>query len=74
MQAMPPETTEKRTLVAEATTPASTFPSAGALATCASSMPETPPRISSGVAVSTVAEECRADLVGGTSAPAYGAA
>jgi hypothetical protein len=42
--------------VREATTPASTLPSVGALATWASSIPETRPRISSGVAVSTIAE------------------
>ena len=51
-----PETIEKRTLVSDATTPASTLPSVGALVTCASSIPESRPRIESGVAVSRIVE------------------
>ena len=47
----PPETIEARTLVSEATMPASTFPISGAPATCASSMPDSRPRIESGVTV-----------------------
>ena len=50
----PPETTEKRMLVSEATAPASTLPSEGALATCANSMPVTRPRIEGGVAFKTI--------------------
>src|SRR5437868_3268679 len=50
MQATPPETTEKRRLVSEATTPASRLPSDGALATWANSIPERRPRRASGVA------------------------
>ena len=53
-QAMPPETMEKRTLVSEATTPASTLPSAGAPATWASSMPEMRPRRWSGEPASMI--------------------
>src|SRR5918995_5107035 len=52
----PPETIDARTLVSEATTPASKFPSSGAPATCASSMPESLPRIESGVTVSRMFE------------------
>ena len=42
--------------MSDATAPASRLPSAGALATWASSIPETRPRISSGVAARTIAE------------------
>src|SRR6266508_818001 len=54
MQAKPPETTEKRRLVSEARAPASTLPRLGALATWASSIPESRPRIESGVTVSKI--------------------
>ena len=54
MQARPPETIEKRMLVSAASTPASTFPSVGAAATCANSIPVIRPRSSSGVATSTI--------------------
>ena len=55
-QRIPPETTEKRRLVSDATMPASRFPSAGVLDTCANSIPPRRPRISSGVTVSTIVE------------------
>ena len=55
-QRIPPETTEKRRLVSDATMPASRLPSAGVLATCANSIPPSRPRISSGVTVSTIVE------------------
>src|SRR5919204_1999514 len=51
MQSSPPETIEKRRLVSEARTPASTLPSAGVEATCANSIPESLPRSESGVTV-----------------------
>src|SRR5581483_8231277 len=54
--AIPPETIEKRRLVSEARTPASTFPSAGVLATCASSKPCMRPRIGSGVPAKRIVE------------------
>ena len=56
MQAMPPVTTEKRRLVSDASTPASRLPSEGALATCASSIPDMRPRIASGVACIRIVE------------------
>ncbi len=43
MQRIPPETTEKRRLVSDASAPASRFPTAGALATWASSIPDRRP-------------------------------
>ena len=51
---IPPETIEKRTLVSAATAPASTLPICGALATWASSMPDSRPRRWSGVAASRI--------------------
>ena len=63
-RASPPETIEKRRLVSEATSPASTLPSAGVAATCANSMPETRPRSGSGVALQRiVAAQDGADVV-----------
>ena len=49
-----PETIEKRTLVSDATTPASTLPSSASLATWANSMPVSRPRMVSGVAASRI--------------------
>src|SRR6266540_2931239 len=59
MQSRPPETIEKRRLVSEATTPASTFPSAGVEATWANSIPESLPRSESGATVEAVQRESR---------------
>src|SRR3954462_15479661 len=56
MQKIPPETIEKRMLVSAASAPASTFPSVGALATWASSIPDRRPRRESGVTVSRIVE------------------
>ena len=55
-QRNPPDTIEKRRLVSDATTPASTLPSVGALATCMNSMPVSRPRMLSGVALSMIVE------------------
>src|SRR3954467_3353226 len=52
--ASPPETIEKRTLVSDATSPASTLPRAGVAATWANSIPETRPRRWSGVTVQRI--------------------
>ena len=54
MQARPPETIEKRRLVREASTPASTLPSVGAAATWVNSIPVIRPRSASGVATRTI--------------------
>src|SRR5258708_5064251 len=67
-QAMPPLTIENRSDVADATTPASTLPSGGALATCMNSIPVKRRRRASGVALSMIVERMTALML--SAAPA----
>ena len=69
-QRIPPETIEKRRLVSDATTPASRFPRAGVEATWANSIPETRPRMRSGVTLKRIVWRMTALTLSAAPAPA----